>query len=545
MWGGISRTTIDGVEVFWADAPGPPIATLTFRVGVVDENLYVRGITHMVEHLALQPLALQTYTYNGFVDQLRTTFTATGEPGELAGFLRTVCAGVTDPPVDRLEHERQILLTESGGHDAGALGALLATRYGPRGPGLIAYDELGLHHLDADRIKEWARRYFRPENAVLWLNKEPPPGLTLPLDPGGSRRPVEETEPVPLTLPAWMEQGERGVGVSYLHDRTVAVSALLQVLERRLQQNLRYDRGIAYEVGASYFPLSGQTAHSTIWSDVLKDNAEVARDVTIETLEQLAAEGPTEDEVEQRRRDLEKAHTDPLAVPGKLDWVTQLYLLDPPAADRDLIEETRAMTRADVQAAAAGLAPGALYVVPSGTTMPAGYERVPENSTDEVRGRVHRPVGTIAGGDQKLVVGEEGLTLVAGKGKRATIRFDRCEAMLKWSNGYRILFGDDGFVVQVRPASWQRGKRAVAVLDERLADRAIAMETDPPDEGAEKQNTLWPAVVAGLFGLSATANALEPAEHDTLGTVFYAIFGAVLLTVSGLLFWRRFRARPK
>lgn len=542
MWGGITRTKIDEVEVFWAEAPGPPLATLTFRVGVVDETLFVRGITHMVEHLALQPLALQTYQYNGFVDQLRTTFTASGEPDELAGFLRTVCAGVTNPPIDRLEHERQILLTESGQHDAGGLGALLATRYGPRGPGLIAYGELGLHHVDGGRIREWARQWFRPENAVLWLNKEPRPGLELPLDAGGTRRTVEDTEALPLTLPAWIEQGERGVAASYVHSRSVGSTTCLQILERRLQQELRYERGLAYEVSASYLAMSGRTAHAAIWTDVLKENAATARDVTIETLRRLAEEGPTEEEVDQRKRDLEKAHADPLAIPGKLDWLTQVFLLDPAEAERDLTADTEAMTTEDVKQAAAELGPGAIYVVPSGTTMPARYEKVPLHSTDEVRGRVHRPVGTIAGGDQKLVVGDDGVTLQTGKGQRATIWFDRCEAMLKWSNGYRILFGSDGWIVQVRPAAWQRGRRAVTALDQRLADRAIEMHTDPPDKGAEERGgNLWVAGVAGLMGISALINAFEPGEHDTTGTVFYAILAAALLTVSALAVRKQLR----
>lgn len=542
MWGGISRTTVDGVEVFWAEAPGPLIATLTFRVGIVDETLYVKGITHMVEHLCLQPLALQTYSYNGFVDQLRTTFTATGEPDEIQGFLRTVCAGVTDPPVDRLEHERKILLTESGGHDAGGLGAFLATRYGPRGPGLVGYDELGLHHVDANRLKEWARKYFRPENAVLWLNREPPPDLSLPLEPGGTPYPVEETEPVPLPLPAWTEQGDRGMAVSHVHPRTRGASATVAILERRLQQDLRYERGIAYEVSAWYLPMSGKTAHSAIWTDVLKENAPAARDVLIENVRRLAEEGPTDEELAQHKREFEKAQADPLMIPGKLDWVTQLFLLDPAAVERDVMAEIAATTAEDVRAAARALAPAAIYAMPAGTTMPEDFERIPESSPDEVRGRVHRPVGTIAGGAQKLVVGDEGVTVATAKDRRATIRFGRCEAMLQWSNGYRILFGSDGFLIQIRPSAWQRGKRAVAVIDEKLADRTIPMTTDPPDAGAEKRtNHLWWAAVAGFFGMGALANAVDPGPYDG-GVADDAILGVAFLTIAGLLLWKHFRS---
>ena len=47
----VNQTTIDGVPVIWAEAPGPIRATLMFRVGRVDERLPWSGITHLVEHL--------------------------------------------------------------------------------------------------------------------------------------------------------------------------------------------------------------------------------------------------------------------------------------------------------------------------------------------------------------------------------------------------------------------------------------------------------------------------------------------------------------
>jgi len=55
----------DGVPVVWSALDGPVHARLTFRVGTCDEALTQRGITHIVEHLALSGLGSQAYQYNG------------------------------------------------------------------------------------------------------------------------------------------------------------------------------------------------------------------------------------------------------------------------------------------------------------------------------------------------------------------------------------------------------------------------------------------------------------------------------------------------
>ena len=49
-----TRTTIDGIPVILAPGRDPRVtAGLAFRVGWADETLPTRGITHLVEHLAL------------------------------------------------------------------------------------------------------------------------------------------------------------------------------------------------------------------------------------------------------------------------------------------------------------------------------------------------------------------------------------------------------------------------------------------------------------------------------------------------------------
>ncbi len=61
----IHETVVDGITTFWAETPPPLTAVLTFRVGTWDEALLDRGITHLVEHLALYALRNVEHPYNG------------------------------------------------------------------------------------------------------------------------------------------------------------------------------------------------------------------------------------------------------------------------------------------------------------------------------------------------------------------------------------------------------------------------------------------------------------------------------------------------
>ena len=110
------RTTVDGVPVFWLTVPGPIRAMLIFRVGVIDETLPTRGITHLVEHLALfvtmQDAAMAT-RMNARVELHRTRFMAGGSADEIATFLGDVTSSLAALPFDRLEDEKRILRTEA------------------------------------------------------------------------------------------------------------------------------------------------------------------------------------------------------------------------------------------------------------------------------------------------------------------------------------------------------------------------------------------------------------------------------------------------
>jgi hypothetical protein len=54
------RSSVAGVPVFWTESGDQMLAGLMFRVGRADESLARGGITHMIEHLVLYPLGVET-----------------------------------------------------------------------------------------------------------------------------------------------------------------------------------------------------------------------------------------------------------------------------------------------------------------------------------------------------------------------------------------------------------------------------------------------------------------------------------------------------
>ncbi len=60
----ITETEVCGIRTLIAPADGPLTAGLVFRVGCADEPLSRRGLTHLVEHLALHRQGLIEHDAN-------------------------------------------------------------------------------------------------------------------------------------------------------------------------------------------------------------------------------------------------------------------------------------------------------------------------------------------------------------------------------------------------------------------------------------------------------------------------------------------------
>lgn len=166
----VRQTAADQTPVFWAAGPTRETlsASLIFRAGWVDETLHTLGWLHLLEHLALHDRGTGTLHVNGSVSLLATRFDVHGPPDAVVDTLAAVCRWLADPQVERAEHEAGVLRAESALRGTGGeVGQALLWRYGPQGPGLAGYEELGLGQATPEGLRALAARAFTAGNAAL------------------------------------------------------------------------------------------------------------------------------------------------------------------------------------------------------------------------------------------------------------------------------------------------------------------------------------------------------------------------------------------
>ena len=470
---GVRRQVIDGVPVVYADAPGPFQASLTFRVGQADETLPTRGITHLVEHLALSSTAQSPHIFNGATGSVFTSFVSVGEPEEVVGYLRNVCTALGDLPVDRLEHERRILASEAAQRGGKAAEALAVWRWGPAAHGLMGYEELGCRRVDADEVTEWARTWFTASNAALWLSGPPPAGLSLPLHAGEARPTLPTVDPV-IPLPAAFSYAPTGVGLSFLVSRRPSGTTAAALLARRLQNKVRHELGLAYGVAGAADRVTAEDAYHLMWIDALPENAAAVQDAVIEELEALAHREVAADEVSELKALARLAAQDPTYILGQLDYVARCLLLDvKPRPYSAFQKEIAAVTPADVQEEFDSLRESLLLAVPDAEKVdPRVASMAPLWSEDRVIGVPFSPTGTAYDpAVDRLIRGGDGLSLTRGS-NAVTVRYADVAAVLAYNDGTRTLIGNDGLAINVVPNEWNASHHLLGDID-RHTDPAL------------------------------------------------------------------------
>jgi len=475
-------TAIDGVPVVWAETSGPLRATLMFRVGRTDERLPWSGITHLVEHLALFQLGpQQRYEFNGAVTSNRTVFYATGTPAEIVSFLALVTAALGDLPLDRAETEKTVLLAEAGSRSMSAGDFMFSLRFGTRANGLHRYREFGLLHVPATWIAGWSARYFNRDNAVLWLSGPPPSDLHLTL-PAGQRMPESTVQPLALSLPAYAPGPVGGAGVSLVAPRSTALSMATNIAAARLLKRLRFDKGIAYSVLGGYFPMDREQAHVSLWTDAQPGQAAAVLNDTVQAMYGMSSSGPsgeelaTEVEVMARNFDREDA---------ALAWLdrTAVRLLngEPAQGPADLLADMQTVTPTAARDAMSQAVKTAIYLGPEDVPAPPGIDRYVPTLVQAVRGQglphVHARLWRHP---PKLVVTNEGVTLDINGAEDITVRYDSCEAVLRYRDYGICLVGFDGSSLPVNPSEWPQGIVAIQQIMKFVPpDRVVPM---PPAE---------------------------------------------------------------
>ena len=550
----IRVTEVDGVPTFWMPADGPLTAVLMFRVGRADEQLATGGVTHLVEHLALFPFgaAQARFAFNGYVDAVTTVFTVQAGEEDVVDFLNGVCTNLHSLPVDRLDVERSILRSEASQHmPTGPVASMLRWRYGARTFGLTCYEEFGLHHLGPDAVTAWAGRNFTRGNAALWLSGSPPSSLSLDL-PAGERRATPVPSSALTGLPSWYAEGTGAASMLTIVQRATAAQLLGYLLDLRLRATLRYELGVSYSPYVGYEPRTGSDASLVMVAEAVEGHEAPVAEGMATALSAVAAGQLDEKDLAHWRSRAAEMQRDPGGRRGMVHARCWNHLQGGEEWTwPQLVQEMHDVTAADVATAAAEAAHNALYRVPEGQEPPLeDLVPAPVWSAEAFTGREF-PVVRMSTEDplHVLVVGAGGASIRRADGNVSSVPFADCEALLRWPDGHRALFGADGFIVEIAPSYWIDGPDATALVDAGIdPDRHVDVPQSP-DEQVQGPVVTEPALgwvltlvallVVPLFAIAVTA-AFEGETSVRLAAMAIGI-GVPLGAIQALRGTRRVR----
>lgn len=468
--------------MFWADGPAPLTAVLMFRVGMRDEPFPRRGITHLVEHLAMSRLGRRHHDHNASVGVAMTTFEATGSAAAVTAFLADVCLALGELPTDRLETERKVLAVEAE-DGLGLLDLHLLLRYGLRGPGLAGAVPPAPDAIDAPGVRDWAGRHFLRCTAALALSGPPPAGLRLPL-PDGAAPARPHVAPLDLGGPVWTEHpGDRGVALSMQIPTSEAAAAAARIVRHRLTDELRHRLGLVYDVDLVLGSSSSSAAGSLdLVADPPARAAGQVATIVDAVLADLRTSGPTDDELADDLAEGRVAFEDPRSTLDKAATAAVEYLHHRRDWDADSARaERESVGPADVRAALADYPGTAILTVPHGVVpdLPR-YAPYPEHVARPVAGREFKRqvFGPVPRG-ARLVVGDEGVSLVLRDGA-ATVRWDDVVGYGRGPEDLRTLYGGDGCTIDLHPLFFRAGADAMTLVEARVPDAVRFQQPEEP-----------------------------------------------------------------
>lgn len=479
------RGVFDGVPAYWSPGPGLAIGSIMFRVGFIDEHLLQRGLSHLIEHLALAELDVD-FVYNGETTIATTSFYARGTAEEVKYFIEHVANGLANLPWHRLETEASVLNAEASQRGESELGNAAFAVFGPAHLGLLDTIELAHDQLDRAQIDHWRRTYFTKENCALWFSGPQPLAVNLAALPPGRRMPSPEPQRIVPTGRMAIERHVQSPFAFTSAPRSFELTLGQAVLSRRINDCLRNDLGAAYGASCGSVHYSGPSTFVMLQTQASPNDAAMVYQECAYEISKLAYDGPTNDELAWYVEQFARQAEDPLSGPAKASASATNELLGARTyTDQETIDHISALDATSVGNVIATLGESLLWILPSGA--PIGDMRlgsVPRVQHEKLKGKkFHRAKGaTKQERYQRLHVVPEGVTFVldAGDVNGPTLTLLRHELIggYQFRDGQFLLWASTGNTFVIDPADWDESDKLIAAVTELLPSECWVAERD-------------------------------------------------------------------
>ena len=429
--------------------------------------MLARGITHIVEHLAMHALRDKEHAFNASVDGSTLTFWASGSEQQVVDFFDDLARQLRSLPVDRLETEAGVLAAEAEGREVRFCDHLLSVFFGPNGPGLDAYPERGFALVGPREVQQWADRHCVLQNAVLMITAPPPTGLRVDL-PVGEHRPFALPDGRFGYRPERLEQVTdegKGISLGTLAQRSTDIRLAWQLFSRRLTDRLRHELGLVYQAWTAYLPLAGDTAFLYAGVDALEGQLEKTVFEFMAVMDELRNKDPKQDELsslQRLSRNLMKENELAMAQ-AELQRVGGDHLLRHPAHTwEQLMAEQASAKRETVGAAFRTATDRGIITAPA---FSLGLPTAKEPDSEPLEGKRFRPRRRGAEVLERLIVGSEGLSGYC-QGRWVSLRWKDIVlaerlAPTKWS----LLSRDNAWMILDASDWWWRTRVALLLED--------------------------------------------------------------------------------
>jgi zinc protease len=344
--------------------------------------------------------------------------------------------------------------------------------------------------------------------------------------------------------------------------RCAETAAVVAALEERLVTELRRGAAVSYAPQVRTEPLDGEWTHVVATADATRDAAEAA-EIFVSTVDELAASGPTGEEIARLASRRRRAATDSRAQAAEAWRAGEDTLSGRAFVPLEQLLDNLAV----VSPSRAGevfrdrAARGLFALPPSASGLFEEAAQFRRERKTPVKGATCRPLSLPgAKTDRRLVLGPEGVTLLDG-GNAVTVRVSELVADLRWDGGSRELVDCDGNFVRFDPRRWRSAAKHLSALDSVVADSLVVpMGAEPHRPPCWRQLVRYRGSMSALIGgavvmwfLTAAiwAGTLNPKPGESgnlMGPLFFTFLSLVmagaLAEKMGLVArWRRHRAR--